>query len=940
MGPRASEWLPDLQEILLPTAARTVRELAHEHDPQILSDNRPRLFAREVLHQRYDIGTWSSTYPEAITRYALQYAGVDPDALDERERAQYDELTAELTTVGTGRDALNSGLEILDETIVPLLEQATTQPTVGLVLDGPAWTSVGDERTAARALDTIALFGEICELPLVCSPRLRHHLDRHHPEWYDEYCLTEPRDGWGQTVPGETSKRTRREAWTTIAQFNPDGGRRTVLEALSPDNKREVCALKADPGIDLAPGTIDRYIRELADEHGLVATDSRPTSNTVTLTETGAAAKALLGPDGRAHHPDQSHFASDRTGTYHDPTSVVCRGDRDKGITPATNDGTDADHTDDTESSTHHSPPTVPKSAPTAEEWLADTGTADEHGYVQWLDGPDGRLDARAMHERLRAGQRCKGVTVVDEPTQPFEDGEVSYVSCVDEHAQVVVQWGGALPTLVRITNALLSEAMFETVLTPATVGEDLDALYEGTLDSSIEDILRLGAQVGWFGADEHDYKGLRERYSAVRRQLLARLSDLDRDDTDAWSDLCRDTHGLLASATQLYHASDIDLTIHLRVPDTAQLQAGTQRYRDFCDFFKHTVPKNAAYGVHSVYRLLYEQRVDKLKHRLGYAFDDDPSAELTASWVISGPSTTTFRNDIESAIATKASDVREAIQEGTKRGVGFEIPVVEGNSYAALRQVLDRQAAQKGFALEPADRRTIVRLATATLGTEPGRCSPYALAEALLAMARARTPAATLSPTDVAYALTQLPAERLVPTLPPTMQKVLKTLLVADEPLGRSAIVDRAGIATASYDRNIGELATLGVVEPTGNGGHRKWTAWFIPRSPRAHIERSRTVDTDGYSFVHSVGRECRHETVSDLDPDGLRAGPVKSKAEGDTAAASRSHKPVPAHHDSDGDTTVTLGNAAHADDRTGAHSVDPISAVEIGAPPDAVAT
>ncbi|MGN8218529.1 plasmid replication protein RepH [Halococcus morrhuae DSM 1307] len=872
MGPRASEWLPELEEVLLLTAVRTVRELAHDYDPQILLDERPRLFAREALHQRYDIGTWRSTYPEAITRYTLRYADHDPDRLDEREREKHDALKDDLTTIGTSRDALNSGLDMVEETIVPLLQQARPQPTITLVLDGPAWTAVVDERTAARALDTIALFSEVCDLRLVCSPRLREHLDRHHPEWCDDHLdLTRSRDGWGQTVPGETSERTRTEAWATISQFDPDGGRLTILEALSPDSDRTVHELKADPELALADGTIDRYVRELADEHGLVAIDSRPTSNHVTLTETGAAATALLGPDGRPHHPEQSRFTSDRTRTHHDSTSVVCRADRDEGSPTPTDDSTTADHTGDTAPSTHSSSAsTIPESVPTAEEWLADTGTADD-GYVQWLDGPDDRLDAWAMHERLRAGRRCAGVTVVDDPTQPFDDGEVSYISCFDDHAQVVVQWGGALPTLVRITNALLSEQMFETVLTPATVGDDLDALYDGTLDSAIDDILRLGAQVGWFSEDEHDYEGLRERFSAVRRRLLTELASLDRDDSDAWSTLCRDAHGLLASATQLYHASDIDLTIHIRVPDTATLQAGTQRYREFCDFFKHTVPKNAAYGVHSAYRLLYEQRVDKLKHRLSYAFDDDPTAELTASWVISGPTATTFREDIEAAIATNASDVRDAIQEGTRHGVGFEIPVVEGNSYAALRGVLDQQADRKGFILDPADRREIIRLATATLGTEPGRCSPYAFAEALLAIARARTPTATLSPTDVAYGLTQLPAERLMPTLPPTMQTVLKTLLVADDPLGRSTIIERADISTASYDRNINELAALGIVAPTGNGGHRKWQAWLIPWwSPLAGVDAPRTVDGDESTLARpSRWDDILYETTLNLGLD-----------------------------------------------------------------------
>ena len=154
-------------------------------------------------------------------------------------------------------------------------------------------------------------------------------------------------------------------------------------------------------------------------------------------------------------------------------------------------------------------------------------------------------------------------------------------------------------------------------------------------------------------------------------------------------------------------------------------------------------MPKNAAYGIHSVYRLLYEERVDKLKHRMGYEFDRDATAaNLTASWVVSGPTATTFRDDIEQAIAAKATDVRETIEEGSERGVSLTIPVVEGNSYGALRRVIDRHAERKGFtALDGDERRKLVRLATATLGEEAGRCSPYALAEAPLSLGKVRSP-------------------------------------------------------------------------------------------------------------------------------------------------------------------------------------------------------
>jgi hypothetical protein len=241
---------------------------------------------------------------------------------------------------------------------------------------------------------------------------------------------------------------------------------------------------------------------------------------------------------------------------------------------------------------------------------------------------------------------------------------------------------------------------------------------------------------------------------------------------------------------------------------------------------------------------------------------------------VVSGPTASTFREDIEQAIASKATDVRETIQEGIERGVSLPIPVVDGNAYGALRRVVDRHADRKGFAaLGPDDRRRIVRLATATLGEQPGRCSPYALAEALLSIGKARSPTASLTPGDLAAGLAQLPAERLFPSLLPTMQKAVKTLLVADEPLGRSAIIERAGISEASYDRNVDELTALGMVESVGNGGHKQWQAWLIPWwSPLAGVDTPRTADSDDTAFVPParwddtlyrivLGLDCDHD-------------------------------------------------------------------------------
>ena len=889
VGPRFTEWLPDALDALLPAITRTARELAFEYDPRTLRDERPYRFAADLFHT-HSVGAGLNgdlpihPFNDALAKFAISYFDVDPEAddLGKRQQERYGYVRDEILEVGT-RDypGLPTGLDVLDETLIPLLDTSDEIPTIVVSLDGSAWEDVDDERTAARALDTLALLGEVVDVRLIVSPRLDAHLKRAHPDWYDEH-LTEPQNTHRVDGPIETGEAALSSAWEIIGGFAPGSGRLQLLAALDPDSEREVRDLKADAQIEVSDGAIDRYVRELADEHDLVNIDARPKYNRVSLTEVGTAAQTLIGAKSRVLHPAQSQFDDCLTRTRQGSTSIVCSPDTGDSPPPATGGGGGGSGRGAGGSSSSPPEGSLAASAPTAEEWLTATGEASESGYVQWLDGPDGRLDAWEMHERLLAGRRTEGVTLVDEPVEPFEDGKVSYVSCFEDHAQVVTQWGGPLHTLVRITSALLSKKVWSKVLTPSAIGGNLDELYDGALDDATKDVLRLGAQVGWFGEDEHDYDGLRDRFGEIRRLLLSKLSELDGGNSTEWGELCRDAHGLLASATHLYRAVGVDVTINIRLPDTKKLRAGEDRYSGFLDFFKHTVPKNASYGLHSVYRLLYEERVDKLKHRMGYDFDGDATADLTASWVVSGPTASTFREDVQQAIASKAEDVREQIQEGVERGVNLEIPVVDGNSYGALRRVLDHHADRKGFAtLDRDERRELVRLASATLDETPGRCSPYALAEALLSLGKARSPTSSLTPADLAAGLAQLPAECLVPSLSSTMQKALKVLLTADESLGASEIVERAGISERSYTRNIDELAALGMVESVGNGGHKTWQAWIIPWwSPLTDVDGPRTADSDEYSLsLASRWDDILYELALalDLDPEyELFAGPV----------------------------------------------------------------
>ncbi len=113
-----------------------------------------------------------------------------------------------------------------------------------------------------------------------------------------------------------------------------------------------------------------------------------------------------------------------------------------------------------------------------------------------------------------------------------------------------------------------------------------------------------------------------------------------------------------------------------------------------------------------------------------------------------------------------------------------------------------------------------------------------------------------------------------LLPDLPPTATKLLKTLVNADEPMGRSEIIEAAGISGSSYDRYINELAAWDIIEPTESEGRRRWVAHLEPWwSPQSHHEEpfgepepdTAIIDAE---FARDVGSRvmCHYITHYDL--------------------------------------------------------------------------
>ena len=801
VSPRLTEWVPEVLDELREASIETVRaQTSHTNvwraSASILDETLPEWHS---LEDTWDDATAEAVaYTQAITELAL------PDR-DDSTTSQYHEqrhksLIETVESVGTGRGAVNAGLGALAKGPVALHRELDPTPrALTLVLDGPAWTELTDRRTGVRALAAIAVLADGFDVRVVASPALQRELVRRYPRWSAIHLgLTESRDRSphqghrsSDELLGPTD--TPQSAWDALDGLASAPGKRRLLGALRAESGRTYADLADDPDLNIERGTIGRYMLDL-ESRGLVAIDRRRDHNTVELTDLGATAVSeCLTADCDLQHPDQSQLEHSLTATTHDSTSTV-------------------------------SPPREASgAAPTeVESWLASTGNTEE-GYVQEID----THDATAIHQRFTVPAKRGTVTLVDDPVAPFDDGRVSYLSHQDEECLAIVLWGGPLATLGRLAGVLLSETALSEILTPSRLGETFANIYSGTGEITAPPgrTLRRGQQVGWFSEDEEVYEAWRDRIETVRDTHLARLSALTNStDSAARGELFEDLHGLVATATQLYHAAGADLTLTVRLPDTEPLVQNERKRADLCDFVRYTVPKQSVYGVHAGYRMLFETRPVKLKRRLPYDVETGASMELTASWVIAGPTATTLQTAITDALGAELDGLREAIASGDEQAPTLTVPVRNGTTYASLREIVDDIAAAYDTKWTPRVRREITRFCLRSFGRDiPHRASPY---DAVTCLVRALdNPRREWEPA-VLRAATTLPSSRFRPDLSPTATKLYAALLRAAEPVGRQELIERADISASSYDRRIGTVSEFPRVQPTTVNGHRKWDA------------------------------------------------------------------------------------------------------------------
>ncbi|WP_179233657.1 plasmid replication protein RepH [Halorubrum ezzemoulense] len=801
VSPRLTEWVPTVLEQLREASIEAVQGQTSHTDAwrasaSILDKTLPKWHS---LEDTWDDATAEAVaYTQAITDLAL--ADSDAATTSRYRERRHKSLSETVESVGTGRGAVNAGLGALVKGPVALHRELDPTPrALTLVLDGPAWAELTDRRTGVRALAAIAVLADGFDVRVVASPALQQELARRYPQWSAIHLgLTDSRDrspnqGHHSSDEPLGPTGTAESVWEALTGLASAPGKRRLLAALRADTGRTYANLTEDPGLDIERGTIGRYVLDL-ESRGLVAIDRRREHNTVTLTELGeTAVSECLTADCELQHPDQTQLEHSLTATTHESASTVSPPREASGTTPTT-----------------------------VESWLASTGDADE-GYVKEID----THDAASIHQRFTVPAERGAVTLVDDPVEPFDDGRVSYLSHHDEECLAIVQWGGPLATLGRLAGVLLSETALSEILTPSRLGETFANIHGGTgeITTSPGRTLRRGQQVGWFSEDEEVYAAWRDRIETVRDTHLARLSALsDSTDSAARGELFEDLHGLVATATQLYHAAGVDLTLTVRLPDTEPFVQNERKRADLCDFIRHTVPKQSVYGIHAGYRMLFERRPAKLKRRLPYDVEAGASMELTASWVIAGPTATTLQTAITEALRDELDTLREAIVTGDEQAPSLSVPVRDGTTYASIRKIVDELAAEYDTGWTPRERRELTRFCLRSFGRDvPHRASPY---DAVTCLIRALDDPGQEWKPAVLKAATTLPSSRFRPDLPPTATKLYAALLRAPEPVGRQELIERADISASSYDRRIGTVSELPRIRPTTVAGHRKWDA------------------------------------------------------------------------------------------------------------------
>jgi hypothetical protein len=398
----------------------------------------------------------------------------------------------------------------------------------------------------------------------------------------------------------------------------------------------------------------------------------------------------------------------------------------------------------------------------------------------------------------------------------------------------------------VSIAMGLASQVVFNNVLTADRLGDDVHEFAD--LLNDHRQLLRESRCLGYLA----DSAASPEEYIDALLKAREDLGDLTRDlangnydDRDEFrGTILREAHGLAGTVVHLADLVDIDIVRLARVPRFSR-DFKTSDREDFAQVIANQAIIQSHYGQFAAYRQLYETREDKQPTLSPKVDAADPYGEMIGSMVLVGPGIESFQDNLEAKLRNPG-ELRDDAPEFAVQ-VSITTPDVEAYSNVATR-VLERKH------MEPDPKATVL------LKTFVG--SVYDAAMALDRLAHEGFREIRLD--ELRFALGHLDADRILPSAPRSVGKIVKALLTATEPLSRTELAERADVSTQSIRNHFPALSALDLVRETDAG--LRIALPFTTVEERGE-EIAPMAVTEKHSAAQDLVTELVYETVANRE-------------------------------------------------------------------------
>jgi len=426
-------------------------------------------------------------------------------------------------------------------------------------------------------------------------------------------------------------------------------------------------------------------------------------------------------------------------------------------------------------------------------------------------DGPADRVRLPNLHE-VRYLDRYTGaatlgtaeegtISVVDYPVEPQSDRAEGRWRAEEDRLVISVEADNPMQVWTTLALTLADYRTFDRVLTEERL-EDHDIL---AMLKDGKSVLRGMRTIGWLPDDVGSYEDLVDAARGAAEELGELTREYRESDDDALrSTITRHALGLAGSLTQLCDLADVEVVRLIKFPEFSR-RFDEDRSRALFRSLALGAAVGSAYGHHTVYRHLFEDRPDKRAQAFDPTVDAaNPTARLGGSFVLAGDfagKTDQVADDVEAAFS--GLDPHDDAPEIRLRSELHTSPTRRQVAETARRVLRMRD-------LEPTP--VAVSLLHGLAHT------PFDVADALARLDDGNG-GRDVDVREIRYALTQLDPGRLLRGYDgrcTTPRKLLAALLDATVPLTEGALADAAGVSLESLWEHLADLEALRLVERT----------------------------------------------------------------------------------------------------------------------------